>query len=152
MKLPRSIALHYGITAILLGSTITAYAETPKKEMVDTQKIESEVAIEATEKAKPNAEARPAATTSHKKHSVQSHKAKMIKDQKKATKKSIEDAETANPEEENRPAVTTNKTLKAPISGGKHDLMESQKKETLKSIQDEKEVNSATDVRPSATN
>lgn len=128
MKLPRLIALHYGLAAILLGSALTAYAETPKKEMVDTQKMESEAAIEAAEMANPEAEARPAATTSQKKHSVQSHKAKMIKDQKKATEKSIKDAEAGEPAKESRPAVTTNKTQKVPTSGGKHDLIESQKK------------------------
>ncbi len=108
MKLSRLIALHYGLTAILLGSAPSAYAETPKKEMVDAQQQKAIDAIDAAKKAEPNAEARPAATSSQKKHSVQSHKAEMIKEQKKATDKTITDTEAAKPEVESRPSATTN--------------------------------------------
>lgn len=152
MKLPRLIALHYGLAAILLVTTLTAYAATPKKEMVGAQQQEAKDAIEAAKKAEPNAEARRAAITSHKKHSVQSSKGEMIKGQKKATEQGIEDAAAAKPHEEGRPAVTTKKTLKPPSEGGKLDLIESQKKETEKSIKDAEAVNSAVDVKPAVTN
>jgi hypothetical protein len=151
MKLPRLIALHYGLAAILLGSTLTAYAETPKKEMVEAQQQKAEDAIDAANKAEPNAEARPAAISSHKEHSVQSPKAEVIKDQKKATEKGIEDAAAAKPAKEGRPAVTTKKTLKPPSEGGKLDLIEAQKKETEKSIKDAEAANAVVDVKPAAT-
>lgn len=57
--------------------------------------MESEAAIDAAEMAKSEAEAGPAAITSHKERSVESSKGKMIKGQKKATEKSIKDAEVA---------------------------------------------------------
>ncbi len=151
MKLPRLIALHYGLAAILLGSTLTAYAETPKKEMVEAQQQEAIDAIGAAKKAKPNAEASPAAITSQKKHSVESHKGQMIKGQMKATEQGIEDAAVAKPAVEERPAVTTKKTLKPASAGGKHDLIEAQKKATKKSIKDAEAANSAIDVKPAAT-
>jgi hypothetical protein len=156
MKLPRLIALHYGLAAILLSTSLTVLARTPKDEakrdLIETQQRVSEEEIDAAKKAEPDAEARPAAISSHKKHSVQSHKGEMIKGQKKATEQAIEDAEAAKPAKEGRPAVTTKKTLKPPIEGGKYDLMESQKKATEKSIKDAESVNSAVDVKPAATN
>lgn len=128
MKLPKLIALHYGLAAILLGSTLTAYADTPKKEMVEAQQQEAIDAIGAAKKAEPKAEARPSAITSHKNHSVQSPKADAIKGQIKATEQGMEDAAAAKPAVEGRPAVTTKKTLKPPSEGGKLDLIEAQKK------------------------
>ena len=151
-NLPKILAVHYGLAAILFGSAFSAYADTPKKEMVEAQQQEAADAIEAAKKAEPGNEARPAAITSHKKHSVQSHKAEMIKSQKKATEQSIEDAAAAKPAVEGRPAVTTKKTFKAPSTGGKHDLIEAQKKATKKSIKDAEAANSAIDVKPAATN
>jgi hypothetical protein len=152
MKLPKILALHYGLAAILLATTLTAYATTPKKEMVEAQQQEAEGAIEAAKKAEPATEARPAAISSHKKHSVQSSKGDMIKGQKKATEQGIEDAAAAKPAVEGRPAVTTKKTLKPANEGGKHDLIKAQKKETEKAIKDAEAVNSAVDVKPAATN
>ena len=125
-SLPKILAVHYGLAAILLGSTLTAYAETPKKEMVEAQQQEAVDAIEAAKKAEPSAEARPAAITSHKKHSVQSSKGEMIKAQKKATEQAIVDTAVATPEVESRPAVTTKKTLLPTNKVGK-SLIESQK-------------------------
>lgn len=135
MKLPRLIALHYGLAAILLGSTLTAYADTPKKEMVEAQQQEAVDAIDAAKQAEPSAEARPAAITSHKKHSVQSSKGEMIKAQKKATEQAIVDKEAAKPEVETRPAVTTKKTLLPTNKAGKA-LIESQNTEAKSSAND----------------
>lgn len=125
-SLPKILALNYGLAAILFGSAFSAYADTPKKEMVEAQQQEAVDAIEAAKKAEPSAEARPAAITSHKKHSVQSSKGEMIKAQKKATEQGIEDKSVATPEVEGRPAVTTKKTLLPTNKTGKA-LMESQK-------------------------
>lgn len=151
MKLPKLIALHYGLAAILLGSTLTAYADTPKKEMVEAQQQEAVDAIGAAKKAEPGNEARPAAITSHKNHSVQSPKADVIKGQIRATEQGMEDAAAAKPAVEGRPAVTTKKTLKPPSEGGKLDLIEAQKKATKKSIKDAEAANSSVDVKPDAT-
>ena len=134
-SLPKILAVHYGLAAILLGSTLTAYAETPKKEMVEAQQQEAVDAIEAAKKAEPSAEARPAAITSHKKHSVQSSKGEMIKAQKKATEQAIVDTAVATPEVEGRPAVTTKKTLLPTNKAGKA-LIESQKAAAKPSIKD----------------
>ena len=134
-SLPKILAVHYGLAAILLGSTLTAYAETPKKEMVEAQQQEAVDAIEAAKKAEPSAEARPAAITSHKKHSVQSSKGEMIKAQKKATEQGIEGTAVATPEVESRPAVTTKKTLLPTNKAGKA-LIESQKAAAKPSIKD----------------
>jgi hypothetical protein len=150
-RLPKILALHYGLAAILLGSTLTAYAGTPKKEMVEAQQQKAVDEIDVAKQAEPDDEARPAATTSQKKHSVQSHKAKMIKEQNTATEQGIEDASAAKPAKEGRPAVTTKKTLKPPSEGGKLDLIESQKKTTEKSIKDAKAANAVVDVKPAAT-
>ena len=125
-SLPKILAVHYGLAAILFGSAFSAYADTPKKEMVEAQQQEAVDAIEAAKKAEPSTEARPAAITSHKKHSVQSSKGEMIKAQKKATEQGIEDKSVATPEVEGRPAVTTKKTLLPTNKTGKA-LMESQK-------------------------
>lgn len=151
MRLPKLIALHYGLAAILLSSTLTVYADTPKKDMIEAQQQEAVDAIGAAKKAEPGNEARPAAITSHKKHSVESHKGKMIKGQMKATEQGIEDAAAAKPAVEMRPAVTTKKLLKPPSEGGKLDLIESQKKATKKSIKDAEAANSAVDVKPAAS-
>ena len=107
MKLPRLIALHAGLAAALLSSSLIVFAN-PDKQMHEHQQISTQDETKAAKKAKPEKEARPAATTSHKKHSVQSKKAEMIKSQKKATHKAIKDAKAATPEIETRPAATTN--------------------------------------------
>jgi hypothetical protein len=133
MKLPRLIALHYGLAAILMGSALTAYAETPKKEMVEAQQQKAIDAINAAKKAEPDAEARPAAISSHKEHSVQSPKGEMIKGQQNATEQGIEDKAAAKPAEEGRPAVTTEKTLLPTNKVGKA-LMESQKETAKPSV------------------
>lgn len=106
MRLPKLIALHYGLAAILLSSTLTVHANTPKKEMVEAQQQKAVDAIDAAKKAEPDVEARPAAITSNKKHSVESHKGEMIKKQKKATEKAIKDAEAANSAIGVKPAAT----------------------------------------------
>ena len=106
MKLPRLIALHAGLAAALLSSSLIVFAN-PDKQMHEHQQISTQDETKAAKAAKPEVEARPAATTSHKKHSVQSKKAEMIKSQKKATHKAIKDAEAASPEVEARPAATT---------------------------------------------
>ena len=51
---------------------------------------------------------RPAATTSHDKHSTESPKAGMIKKQMQATDKAISDTQAAKPVVEGRPAATYN--------------------------------------------
>ena len=106
MKLPRLIALHAGLAAALLSSSLIVFAN-PDKQMQEHQQISTHDETEAAKAAKPEVEARPAATTIHKKHSVQSKKAEIIKSQKKATHKAIKDAEAASPEVEARPAATT---------------------------------------------
>jgi hypothetical protein len=105
--------LVYSLIAVFFTSSLTAYAvtpivDTPKKEMIEAQQQETQKAMEAVDAAEPEAEARPAATASQKKHSEQSNKADMIKKQKKATHQSIKDAEAARPDAEARPAATTN--------------------------------------------
>ena len=107
MKLPRLIALHAGLAAALLSHSLIVFAN-PDKQMHEHQQISTQDETKAAKAAKPEIEARPAATTSHKKHSVQSKKAEMIKSQKKATLKAIKDAKAATPEIEARPAATTN--------------------------------------------
>jgi hypothetical protein len=108
MKLPRLIALHYGLAAILMGATLNSYAETPKKDMIKAQQKESKNAIDAAQKATPDMEARPAATTSQTEHSIQSPKGDMIKDQKKAADKAIDNTQATTPVNEGRPAAATN--------------------------------------------
>jgi hypothetical protein len=147
-SLPKILALHYGLAAILLGSALTAYADTPKKEMIEAQQQEAVKATEAAKKAEPNSEARPAAITSHTKHSVQSPKGDMIKSQKKATEQGIKDAAAAKPAVEARPAVTTKKTSQLPSEGGKHDLIEAQKKAAKQSIKDAEEASAVLELKP----
>lgn len=76
--------------------------------MIEHHQNTSKEESKAATIAKPDEELRPAATTSHKKHSVQSKKGEMIKSQNRATHKAIKDAKAANPEVEARPAATTN--------------------------------------------
>ena len=68
--------------------------------------IQAHEEIKAEKKATPQSEVRPAAVTSHKKHSVQSPKAEMIKGQGVATDKAVESSKAAKPEVEARPAAT----------------------------------------------
>jgi hypothetical protein len=146
MKLPRLIALHYGLAAILLGSTITAHADSPKKEMVEAQQQKAVDAIDAAKKAEPNAEARPAAISSHKEHSVQSSKGEMIKGQEKATEKAIDEAEAATPNAEARPAVTTSQKEHSTQSS-KGEMIKKQKKAVEKELSDAM----AAETKPAAT-
>ena len=107
MKLPRLIALHYGLTAVLLTSSMAVFADA-KNELIDKQQKITQEEMDAAKKAAPYNEQRPAANTSQEKHSTESPKGQMIKKQMKATDKAIEDAESAKPDVESRPAATTN--------------------------------------------
>ena len=107
MKLPRLIALHYGLTAVLLTSSMAVFADA-KNELIDKQQKIMQEEMDAAKKAAPYNEQRPAANTSQEKHSTESPKGQMIKKQMKATDKAIEDAESAKPDVESRPAATTN--------------------------------------------
>jgi hypothetical protein len=130
-SLPKILALHYGLAAILLGSTFAAYADAPKKEMVEAQQQEAVDAINASKKADPYNEQRPAANSSQHKHSTESPKGSMIKKQQKVVDQAADDAEAAKPEVEGRPAVTTKKTSQPENAEGKA-LMESQKRDAAK--------------------
>ena len=122
MKLPRLIALHYGLAAILLVSPMAVLADVKaanievadaKNEIIDNNEIIEkqrkmiQEETDASKKSKPENEQRPAAITSHKKHSIESPKGSMIKKQMKAVDKATDDVEAAKPKVENRPAVTT---------------------------------------------
>ena len=111
MKLPRLIALHYGLATILLVAPMAVLADIKvadaKNEIIDKQQEMTQEEMDASKKSKPENEQRPAAITSHKKHSAESPKGIMIKKQKKAVDKATDDAEAAEPKVENRPAVTT---------------------------------------------
>jgi hypothetical protein len=96
--------LIYGLTTILLSISVPVLAD----QQIEYQQKTTAEEIEAVKKATPEKETRPAATTNHKKHSVESHKGSIIKDQKKAADKAITEAEAASPEVEGRPAATTN--------------------------------------------
>ena len=67
MKLPRLIALHYGLTAILLTAPMAVLADImvadAKNEIIDKQQEE----MDASKKSIPANEQRPAAITSQKK-------------------------------------------------------------------------------------
>lgn len=106
MKLPRLIALHYGLAAVLLTSSMAVFADA-KNEIIDKQQKATQEEMDATKKATPYNEQRPAANASQSKHSTESPKGSMIKKQMEATDKKISDAEAAKPAVENRPAVTT---------------------------------------------
>ena len=100
--------LQYGLATILLTASLSVVAEPLKKDVIDHQQKQAHEEIDAAEKASPQSETRPAASTNHKKHSVESHKGSIIKDQKKAAENAITEAEAASPEVEGRPAATTN--------------------------------------------
>ena len=106
MKIPHLTALKTGLATALLSSSLIVIAN-PNEQKIEYQQKTSREETAAAKAATPEVESRPAATTSHKKHSVQSKKAEMIKSQKKATHKAIKDAEAASPEVEARPAATT---------------------------------------------
>ena len=113
MKLPRLIALHVGLTAILLATASftlpsAAFADA-KNEVIDKQQKMTQEEMDATKKATPYNEQRPAANVSQEKHSTESPKGSMIKKQMKAVDKATDDAEAASPAVEGRPAATTNK-------------------------------------------
>jgi hypothetical protein len=107
MKLPRLIALHYGLTAVLLTSSMTVLADA-KNEIIDKQQKMTQEEMDAAIKAAPYNEQRPAANTSQEKYSTESPKGDMIKKQMKATDKAVSDIEAASPDVEGRPAATTN--------------------------------------------
>ena len=107
MKIPHLTALKTGLATALLSSSLIVIAN-PNEQKIEYQQKTSREETAAAKAATPEVEGRPAATTSHKKHSVQSKKGEMIKSQKKATNKAIKDKEAATPEVEGRPAVTTN--------------------------------------------
>lgn len=131
MKLPRLIALHYGLATILLTSSMVVLADA-KNEIIDKQQKMTQEEKDATKKATPHNEQRPAATATQNKHSTESPKGSMIKKQKKVVDQAADDAEAAKPEVEGRPAVTTKKTSQPENAAGKA-LMESQKRDAAKS-------------------
>lgn len=112
MKLPRLIALHFGLsgltglTAILLSMPMTVLADA-KNEIIDKQQKVTQEEMDAAKKTAPVNDLRPAATTTQSKHSLESPKGDMIKKNQKAVDKAAGDAEAAKPVVENRPAVTT---------------------------------------------
>ena len=108
MKLPRLIALHVGLTAILLATPMATLADA-KNEVIDKQQKMTQEEMDAAKKAEPYNEQRPAANTSQEKHSTESPKGSMIKKNSKAVDKAVDDAEAATPAVEGRPAATTNK-------------------------------------------
>lgn len=129
MKLPRLIALHYGLTAILLTSSMAVFAETKiadaKNEIIDMQQKMTQEEMDAAKKAAPYNEQRPAANTSQEKHSTESPKGSMIKEQMKATDKEIDDAKAAKPINETRPAATTSQekdSTESPKGGVKKEI------------------------------
>ena len=70
MKLPRLIALHYGLTAILLTAPMAVLADIKvadaKIEVIDQQQKMIQEAMDATKKATSHNEQRPAVTTDYK--------------------------------------------------------------------------------------
>ena len=106
MKLPRFIALHYGLAAVLLTSPMAALADA-KNAVIDKQQKMTQEEMDAAKKADPYNEQRPAAISSQSKHSVESPKGDMIKKNQKAVDKTTDAIEAAKPNVENRPAVTT---------------------------------------------
>jgi hypothetical protein len=111
MRLPRLIALHYGLAAVLLASPMAVHADIKladaKNEVIDKQQKLTQEEMDAAKKATPYNDLRPAATTTQGKHSTESPKGSMIKKNEKAVDKATDDAEAAKPAVENRPAVTT---------------------------------------------
>jgi hypothetical protein len=94
MKLPRLIATHFGLAAVLLISPMAAIANVSltdaKNELIDKQQKMTQEEMDAAKKAAPVNDLRPAATTTQ-----------------KAVDKATDAAEAAKPAVENRPAVTT---------------------------------------------
>ncbi len=106
MKLPRLIALHFGLTAVLLATPMAVLADA-KNQMIDEQQKMTQEEMDAAKKTAPANDLRPAATTTQSKHSVESPKGDMIKKNQKAVDKATDDATAATPSTEKRPAVTT---------------------------------------------
>ena len=111
MKLPRLIATHVGLAAILLISPMAVIANVnladAKNEVIDKQQKMTQEEMDAAKKAAPVNDLRPAVTTTQGKHSTESPKGDMIKKNEKAVNKAADDAAAAKPAVENRPAVTT---------------------------------------------
>jgi hypothetical protein len=144
----------YALIAVFLASSLTAVAEapkeTPKKDIIEAQQLETQESLEAAKKAKPQVETRPAATTEHTKHAEVPPKAEMIKGQQAATDEAIEDSEAAKPEMEARPAATT-KHKKHSVQSHKGEMIKHNKKETHKAIKESQAANKpVVDVLPAA--
>jgi hypothetical protein len=144
----------YLMIAVFLASSLTAYGETlketPKKEMIEAQQAETQEAMDAAKKAKPQVEMRPAATAEHTKNAEVPPKAEMIKAQEAATDKAIEDSDAAKPKVEARPAATT-KHKKHSVQSHKGEMIKHNKKETHKAIKDAEAANKPIgDVLPAA--
>ena len=116
MKLPRLMALPIALTAVLFATPMAVLADVKladtkladaKNEIIDKQQKMTQEELDASKKGEPANEQRPAAITSHKKHSTESPKGSMIKKQMQAVDKDTKDAEAAKPKVENRPAITT---------------------------------------------
>jgi hypothetical protein len=154
-RLPKILALHYGLAAILLASSITVYAATDKDnlkgEAIDYQQKQAQDGIDAAEKAKPVEEGRPAVTTK-KTHKPQSTDGKdaLIESQELNAEKSVTDAEAAKPAVENRPAATT-KHKKHSVQSHKAEMKRQQISNTNKSIDDAAAAKPDVEGRPAVT-
>ncbi|MBC7756545.1 MAG: hypothetical protein H7Z20_07900 [Bdellovibrio sp.] len=125
----------YVLIAVFLASSFTAFAETPKKDIIDAQQAETQETIDAAKNAKPQVETRPAATAEHTKNAEVPPKAEMVKAQEAATNKAIEDAKAAKPDLEARPAAIT-KYKKHSVQSPKGEMIKHNKIETHKAIKD----------------
>ena len=105
MKLP--IVINCVFASLLTVASISAFADA-KDAVIDKQQQMTQEEMDAFKKSQPLDEKRPAATTSHDKHSTESPKAGMIKKQMQATDKAISDTQAAKPVVEGRPAATYN--------------------------------------------
>jgi hypothetical protein len=159
MKLPRLIAIHYGLAAILLSASLAVHADS-KKDLIEFQQKTSQEELDAAQKAKPSVENRPAVTT--KKTLIPSKmdntvspaadlKDQMIEYQQKVTQEEIDAAQKAKPSIETRPAVVTKKTSKKPVTDSKDALIESQTSEAAKAIKDAAAAKPAVEGRPAVT-
>jgi hypothetical protein len=154
-SLPKVLALHYGLVAILFASSMTVYAATDtnnlKSEAIDYQQKQAQDSIDGAEKAKPLEEGRPAVTTK-KTHKPQLTDGKdaLIESQELNAAKSVTDAEAAKPAVENRPAVTT-KHKKHSVQSHKAEMKRQQIKSTNKSIDDAAAAKPSVEGRPAVT-
>ena len=132
MKLLSLNSLRYGLSAVLLSTTLNVFADA-KTPMIEQQQLKTAADIEAADKAKPMVEMRPAVTTQKTLVSpdtvgnVPDPKKAMIKHQQKTTQDEMNAAASAKPAKEMRPAVTTKKTLKAPDDAAQTPAVEPKK-------------------------